>query len=86
MKGVPGQLQSTKLTSRHFDKNAYSCMNVKLATQLLSQSTIVMVCYAISNEGVVLSLRVKGMYNHIADLCKHLNAAVDICNCQDGPP
>jgi hypothetical protein len=38
-----GQLQSTKLTSRHFDKNSYSCMNVKLATQLLSQSTVEMI-------------------------------------------
>jgi hypothetical protein len=38
--GVSGQLQSTKLTSRHFVKNAYSCMNVRLATQLLSQSTV----------------------------------------------
>jgi hypothetical protein len=41
--GASGQLQSTKLTSRHFDKNAYSCMNVKLATQLLSQSTVEMI-------------------------------------------
>ena len=29
--GASGQLQSTKLTSWHFNKNAYSCMNVKLA-------------------------------------------------------
>ena len=36
--GASGQLQSTKLMSRHFDKNAYSCINVKLASQLLSQS------------------------------------------------
>ncbi len=46
-------------------------MNVKLATQLLSQSTVEMVLYVISNESVVLSLRVKGMYNHLADLCEH---------------
>ena len=31
--GASGQLQSTKLTSRHFEKNANSCMNVKLATR-----------------------------------------------------
>ncbi len=30
--GASGQLLSTKLTSWHFDKNAYSMMNVKLAT------------------------------------------------------
>ena len=41
--GASGQLQSSKLTHRHFDKNAYSCMNVKLATQLLSQSTVEMI-------------------------------------------
>ena len=70
--GASGQLQSTKLTLRHFDKYAYSCMNVKLATQLLSQSTVEMVCYAISHhESVMLSLCLKGMYNHVADLCKH---------------
>ena len=83
--GACGQLQSTKLTSRHFDKNAYSCMNVKLATQLLSQSTVEMVRYAISDESVVLSLRNKGMYNHVANLCEHWNYVVDICNGRDGP-
>jgi hypothetical protein len=81
--GASDQLQSTKFTSRHFDKNAYSCMNVKLATQLLSHSTVKMVHYAISVKSVVLSLCVKGMYNHVADLCKHWNAVVDICNGRD---
>ncbi len=80
-----GQLQSTKLTLRHFNKNTYSHMNVKLETQLLTQSTVVMVCYAISDESVVLNLRLKGMYNHVADLYKHWNAVVDICNGRDGP-
>jgi hypothetical protein len=65
--GASGQLQSTKLTHRHFDKNAYSRMNVKIATQLLSQSTVEMIPYAIADSGVVLSLRNKGMYNHVAD-------------------
>jgi hypothetical protein len=85
--GASGQRQSTKLTSRHFDKNAYSCMNVRLATQLLSQSTVKMIQYAISksNESVVLSLHVKGMYNHVVDLCEHWNAIIDICNGWDGP-
>ncbi len=41
--GASGQLQSTKLTSRHFDKNAYSRTNVKLATQILLQSTVKMI-------------------------------------------
>ena len=34
--GASGQLQSTKLTSRHFDKNAYSRMIVKLVRSRLS--------------------------------------------------
>jgi hypothetical protein len=80
-----GQLQSTKLTSQHFDKIAYSRMNVKLATQLLSQSTIDMIPDAIADDGIVLSLRVKGMYRHVADLCEHWNKVVDICNGRHGP-
>jgi len=67
--GASGQLPSTKLTSRHFNKNAYSWMNVKLVAQLLSHSTVEMICYAIADNGVVLSLRNKGMYNHVADFC-----------------
>ena len=61
--GASGQLQSSKLTSRHFDKNANSRMNVKLAMQLLSQSTGEMICYAIADDGITLSLNNKGMYN-----------------------
>jgi hypothetical protein len=60
--GASGQLHSTKLNSWHFDKNAYSRMNVKLATQLLSQSTVDMIRDAIADNRIVLSLRVKGMY------------------------
>ena len=78
--GASGQLQSSKLTSRHFDKNAYSRMNVKLATQLLSQSTVEMIRNAIADDGVVLSMRNKGMYNHVADFCEQWNKVIDICN------
>jgi hypothetical protein len=70
---------------RHFDKYAYSCMNMKLATQLLSQSTVEMIQNAISHESVMLSLHNKGMYNHVADLCEHWNSVVDICNGWEGP-
>ena len=59
--GASGQLQSSKLTSWHFDKNAYSRMNVKLATQLLSQLTVEMIRYAIADDGITLSLNNKGM-------------------------
>ena len=83
--GASGQRQSSKLTSRHFDKNAYSQMNVKLATQLLSQSTVEMIRYAIADNGIMLSLNKKGMYNHVADFCEHWNEVVDICNGRWGP-
>ncbi len=83
--GASGQLQSTKLTSWHFDKNAYSQMNVKLATQFLWQSTVEMIRNAIADDGVVLSLRNKGMYNHVADFCEQWNKVIDICNGRHGP-
>jgi hypothetical protein len=83
--GASGQLHSTKLTSRHFDKNAYSRMNVKLATQLLSQSTVEMIRCAIADDGITLSLNNKGMYNHVADFCERWNEVVDICNGRRGP-
>ena len=57
--GSSGQLQSSKLTSRHFDKNAYSRMNVSLATQLLSRSTVEMIRDALADEDIVLSLQKK---------------------------
>jgi hypothetical protein len=57
--GSSGQLQSSKLTSRHFDKNAYSQMNVNLETQLLSRSTVVMIHDAIADDYIVLSLQKK---------------------------
>ena len=78
--GSSGQLQSSKLTSRHFDKNAYLRVNVNLATQLLSRSTVEMIRDAIADDNIVLSLQKKGMYNHVADLCEHWNGVVDICN------
>jgi hypothetical protein len=83
--GSSGQLQSSKLTSQHFDKNAYSWMNVNLATQLLSSSTVEMIRDAIADDDIVLSLQNQGMYSHVADLCEHWNGVVDICNEQDGP-
>ena len=60
-------------------------MNVNLATQLLSRSTVEMIRDAIADDNIVLSLQKKGMYNHVADLCEHWNGVVDICNGRDGP-
>jgi hypothetical protein len=84
-KGASGQLQTTRLTFYHFDKNPYSRMNVNLVTQLLSRSTVEMIRDAIADDKIVLSLQRKGMYNHVADLCEHWNGVVDICNGRDGP-
>jgi hypothetical protein len=71
VRGASGKLQTTRLTFCHFDKNPYSQMNVNLATQLLSRSTVEMIRDAIADDDIVLSLQKKGMYNHVADLCEH---------------
>jgi hypothetical protein len=83
--GASGQLHTTKLTSLHFEKNAYSRMNVQLATQFLSASTTEMIQSAMDDNEIVLNLREKGMYRHIRNLCMHWNGVVDICNGRDGP-
>jgi hypothetical protein len=59
-------------------------MNVKLATQLLSQSTVDMICDAIADDKIVLSLHIKGMYSHVTDLCERWNEVIDICNGRHG--
>ena len=41
--GLSCQLQETKLTIHHSDKNAYSCMDVILAMQVLSASVVRMI-------------------------------------------
>ncbi len=83
--GASGQLHTTKLSSHHFKKNAYSWMNVLLATQFLSASTAAMIQSAMDDDEIVLNLREKGMYGHIRNLCTHWNGVVDICNGRDGP-
>jgi hypothetical protein len=80
-----GQLHTTKLTLHHFEKNAYSRMNVQLAMQFLSASTAAMIQKAMDDNEIVLNLREKGMYGRIRNLCTHWNGVVDICNGQDGP-
>ena len=39
-----------------------------------------MIHVAIADKEIALTLSNKGMYNHSADLCKHWNTVVDICN------
>ena len=40
---------------------------------------------AIADDRIVLSLHIKGMYSHVADLCEHWNKVIDICNGRHGP-
>jgi hypothetical protein len=44
-----------------------------------------MIQMAIGDNDIVLGLNIKGMYNHVADLCELRNVVVDICNRRDGP-
>lgn len=83
--GATGQFHTTKLTVLHFDKNAFSRMNVSLATQFLSGSVARMIKDAINDDEISLSLREKGMYSHLANLCEKWNYVVDVCNGKDGP-
>lgn len=82
--GATGQLQETMLSFAHFDKNAYSRMNVSLAMQVLSASVARMIRAAIEDDEIFLELRNKRMYTHLADLCENWNSVVDICNSRDG--
>ena len=83
--GATGQFHETKLTVYHFEKNAYSRMNVSLATQVLSASVAKMIRDAIADDEIQLPIRKKEMYNHLADLCEKWNEVVDICNGKGGP-
>ena len=85
MDGGTGQLEESKLSIHHFDKNAYSRMNVALAMQVLSATAASMIRAAIADEDVTLSLENKAMYNHLANLCEKMNDLADICNGRNGP-
>ncbi len=63
----------------------YFWMNVKLAMQLLLQLTVEMICYAIADDGITLSLNNKGMYNYATDFCERWNEVIGICNRRRGP-
>jgi hypothetical protein len=84
MGGNSAQLQQTILTCNHFEKNAYTRMNVSLAVQVLSESVATMITEAMDGD-VILPLQEKGMYQHVRDLCRNMNMVVDICNGRDGP-
>lgn len=82
--GGSAQLQESKLTAFHFDKNAYSRMNVSLAMHILSQTVALMIRMAIADDDVILAFEKKEVYNHLANLCEKMNLVVDICNGRDG--
>ena len=83
--GATLQFHPTKLSIRHFDKNAYSRMNVSLAAQVLSKSVATMIRNAISDRSVKLQIRNKNMYHHLANLCEKWDALFDITNGKDEP-
>jgi hypothetical protein len=82
--GGTSQLQESKLTTSHFDKNAFSRMNVALAMQVLSATVAAMIRRAIAATDVALPSRNKGVYNSLAYLCKNMNSLIDICNGRHG--
>jgi hypothetical protein len=82
--GGTSQLQESKLTTSHFDKNAFSRMNVALAMQILSATVTLMIRRAIAADDVVLSTRNKGVYNSLAYLCENMNILIYICNGKNG--
>ena len=43
-----------------------------------------MIRTAIADKEVTLSFTNKGIYNHLADFCEHMNDVIDICNGRDG--
>ena len=83
--GATLQFHTTKLSIRHFDKNAYSRMNVSLAAQVLSKSVATMIRDAISDQTVKLQIKNKGIYNHLANLCEKWDTLFDIANSKDEP-
>ena len=78
--GGASQLQESKLTAAHFDKNAFSRMNVALAMQVLSSTVTAMIRYAIVDDEVVLPTSNKGAYKSLSYLCENVNDLADICN------
>ena len=78
------QLQESKLTASHFDKNAFSRMNVALAMQILSATVTSMIRRAIAANDIVISTRNKGVYNSLTYLCENMNVLIDICNGRNG--
>ena len=78
--GGTSQLQESKLTAAHFDKNAFSRMNVALAMQVFSSTVTEMIRRAIDADDVALPTSNKGAYKSLSYLCENVNNLADICN------
>ena len=64
--------------------NAFSRMYVSLAMQILLASVANMIWDAIMDSDGTLSIRNKGVYNHVATRCENWSIVVGICNGWDG--
>jgi hypothetical protein len=73
------RLQDTKLTMKHFVKDAYSRMRVYLAVQVLSRSVVEMIREARDDPEVYLPHESE-MYDTLIELATHVNDMVDIVN------
>eukprot|EP00978_Attheya_sp_CCMP212_P010737 scaffold26127_cov56-Attheya_sp.AAC.1 len=75
--GFSHQQAATKLTMRHFVKDAWSRMNVSLAVQLLSKSTATMLQKCVDDDDVKLPLK-NEKYFRLIELCEKVDRLVDI--------
>lgn len=75
------RLVDTKLTEKHFNRDAYSRINIALAVQLLSNSIKNILVKLLNNENIRNSLRLRrNQYKEIEEMMAHMNSLVDICN------
>jgi len=85
---APMSLQETKLTRKHFTKDAFSRMRVSLSMQVLSASVAAMLEDALEQSDIQTALKKKTQlyhtqYNKLKEFIKHMNRFVDIANGRD---
>jgi hypothetical protein len=73
------RMQDTKLTMRHFVKDAFSRMKVYLATQVVSDSVVQMIKRALADDEADCHYD-DWQYTKIIELAAHVNNLVDIIN------
>ena len=84
MFGATLQFHVTKLSIRHFDKTAYSRINVSLAAQVRSLSVCIMIRGAIKDRNIKLPIKIR-MYiiTWLCNLCQIRDTLFDITNGKD---